>query len=333
MYIIKVGDFTVLPMAFNIFYNSVRAERKKIKYSPEYQLSLPFFDDIKDFIENEDNVVAIDMERITYSNKIFSEFMQIEKTVIFFNIDNLTLRQKMDEDMDSLVQWNEDGTHCILNVQLGEHYDIDQIRSFDKVEYQRIVEAVSDREKGKSYYLESAGIYSNVYVNVKKLFLYPQESYFVLFGIAKKILNCFEEFDAFISSSKNGAILANLLGALFNKKVVHIDGIGPQYSMRNGSVEQEIKKKRRYLYVFDFICTGMEMKLLATLIKSNMAYLIGGIGIAQYKNSHVKDVFLNDMKSLIIMGETNLNYKIAGTEEDIQILMACERKEEENDNK
>lgn len=323
MYTLTCDKLIVIPIAFNVFYNNAIERKKKIIYSSEYTISEEFLGRIISFINLHDNVVAIDMEGATYSLKIFTYFQQIDKPIVFFNVDNISLRKRMKEDLN-VSEWNDDETYCILNGQadpwLRQYNSL--LSTTCKKEYQRIIHKIADDNPGNIIFLESADLYSNVYVDIKKLFLYPEEYYFILFGMAKKISTDFGEFDALISSSKNGAILANLLGSIMNKKVIHIMGIGPQYSLRMRSLNHEIKQKRSYLYVFDFICTGMEMKLLATLVNCNSAYLIGGIGIAQYKKSHnPKDVLFRKMKSLITISETDIKYKVAGTEEDLNILL------------
>lgn len=323
MYRWKLDNIEILPIAFNIFYENAVMKKKKIIYSSEFSISEEFLDKVIKFIEEKKEIVAIDMEGATYSLKIFANFEQVSKNVIFFNVNTLALRQRMKEDLCTL-EWSDDETYCVLNGQETPHlfqYS-HMLNEANRYEYERIVKKVSEDSEGKAILLESADLYSNVYVNIKKLFLFPDDYYFVLFGMAKKIKREFGEFDAFISSSKNGAIIANLLGAMMNKKVIHIMGIGPQYSLRKASKEHEIISKCSYIYVFDFICTGMEMKVSATLINSNAADLIGGIGVAQYKKSNnPKDILLKKMKSLITINETEIRYKIAGTVEDLEILL------------
>ena len=105
-------------------------------------------------------------------------------------------------------------------------------------------------------------------------------------------------------------------------------GVGPKYSMEFGDSVDCIKEGKRYVYIFDFLCTGTELKIVRTLINSKKAYLSYSAGISKYSkgqdNQRVKDVVvLADTKEL------GINYKIVGEPADIKKLVGEEQHDAE----
>lgn len=129
--------------------------------------------------------------------------------------------------------------------------------------------------------LASSGVYVDHYVDIKRLFMDPDELFLVVYYMSRWLLTANREYDALIATSKNGAILAALLGKMTGSDVVCCVNIGPQYALSASAVEQ-IQPGKRYIYVYDFICLGTEAKLLHALVSSRRAFLAGGIGVASY---------------------------------------------------
>ena len=129
--------------------------------------------------------------------------------------------------------------------------------------------------------LASSNVYVDRYVDIKQLFMSPDELLLIIYYMSRHLLTIDKEYDALVATSKNGAVLASLLGRMIGKEVVYCVNLGPQYALPAYAVEQ-IQPKDRYVYVYDFICLGTEAKLLYALVTSRHATLTGGIGVASY---------------------------------------------------
>lgn len=326
MYYWEDDSYIIIPISYNVFYRESLKNKRHISFAREFSITNGLLEEILKIIlkYGSKKTLVLDMERVNYPGKMFEEFRSIHYSVIFCNIRGEILRKKMQEDLPSLA-WSDDEDICLLNGMLTEtildEYETKFSVIYKKL-YARILNSIKDSCKdGEPLLLDSSGLYSNMYISVKKLFLTPNDYYFVLYGMAIEVEKL-GEFDSFISSSKNGAILANLLGSLLNKKVVHIQGVGPKYSMKFGNIQNEIKRGKAYVYVFDFICTGTELKVLSALINSNDAYLVGGIGFARYGKMDEERTFMKDkIKCLVTTYEAGVEYKVAGDKADILRLM------------
>lgn len=322
--------YIIIPLSFNIFYRESLRNKRHISFAREFSISEILFDELLDLITktNVQKIVALDMQRVNYPGKMFGEMKDIKQKVVFFNIFGEVLQKKMQEDLPTL-NWSHDERICFLNGLISENilnaYETDFVLVNQNL-YGKILVSIADMyDENTPLLLDSSGLYSNMYITVKKLFLDPLSYYFILYGMAVNVEGM-GEFDGFISSSKNGAILANLLGSLLNKKVVHIQGVGPKYSMKVGNIRNEIKYGKSYIYVFDFICTGTELKIISALVNSNDAYLVGAIGFAMYGGKKRKQtVAVQKVNCLITTEEAKVQYKIAGSEDDIYNLMKSEK--------
>lgn len=328
MKVYKTDDLEMIPMAMNAFFFNIPLGSHKIIYANTISIGEEFLNRFLEYINDldTDKYIIVDMESVDYAFRLFEKFQKVTRPILFVNINTQTLREKLKENIPNL-QFSDNERNASLNI----NYDltIDNICSkyssrIAKGIYVNIVKGLIDgipRNPILPQKLDSSGLYSNMYVNVKRLFLYPEEYYAIVYGLAKKIVDSKIEYDGFISSSKNGALLANILGMMLNKKIIHIMGVGPKYSMNVGNLQKEIKKGKNYIYVFDFRCTGTEMKVLSALVNANDAYIQGSVGIAIYKS----DIVDKNLLYLVDIHNEDIPYKIAGDENDIIRLM--ERKD------
>lgn len=317
-------EVIMIPMALNAFYYNIPIGTKRITFAETVSIGEEFLEEVFEFI-NQNAVgkyIIIDMKNADYAFRLFEKFIQIDAQVVFVNIESNMLREKMKENIPNL-QMSSNEQSGVLNMnydRVAEKICLEYSSICDHKIYVEIVQSIIDNipdDPIEPQKLDSSGLYSNMYINVKKLFLYPEKYYAIAFGLAQKIVKKELEFDGFVSSSKNGALLANLLGMMLNKKTIHIMGLGPKYSMNIGNVQKEIKRRKNYIYVFDFRCTGTEMKVLSALVNANDAYIQGSIGIATYKN----DNDVKNMMCLVNISDEKIPYKIAGDREDIIKLM------------
>ena len=93
----------------------------------------------------------------------------------------------------------------------------------------------------------------------------------------------------------------------------------------DGSVEN-IKQGKRYLYIFDFMCTGTELKIVSALVNSKKGVIKGAVGISRYK-SDVHFSFPGGISVLVEGNELETPYIIVGKEEYIPMLRGENRNE------
>ena len=187
-----------------------------------------------------------------------------------------------------------------------------------KKEIKRIINQINLNEDGRIEYLDSSGLYSNCYVDIKKLFMNVNDYYYILYCLAEKVSVQIQkrQIDAFISSSKNGAIIANILGGILDIKEIHLLGVGPRYSMELGDSLESIKKGKKYAYIFDFMCTGTELKIASALVNSKKAYLDYAAGIAKYKRN-VESTNIEMIDALFYTNEMTKEFKLVGNASDL----------------
>ena len=316
--------YIIIPLASDIFYQESKLNRRYMGFAREYFIPEELFENIKEVIRRSagQKSGALDMNRVDYPGRLLEDLAEFSEKIIFFNVNRPVLKDKLKENLPHM-KWNEEETLAVFNgnvtkdiIQANEKY----FKNAYKLIYGDILRDIEDTYDKDPIYLDSSGLYGNMYISSKKLFTKPESYFQILYGMALETEKI-GEFDSFISSSKNGAILAGILGAMLGKKVVHIRGVGPRYSMYFGNIQKEIKKGKSYVYVFDFVCTGTELKILSALVNANDAYLIGGVGIAEYEgNIEGKKFFMKNINPLITTKEAGLKYKIAGSKEDVRKL-------------
>lgn len=322
----EVDEFAIIPMAINAFYYSIPYGAKKIGFAKNISISEEVLVKMFETIEgiSKGKYIIIDVGNVDYAFRLFQRFQEIRRPLLFVNINEKILRDKMQDNLPEL-NFSSDEKSASLNISFDNTVDVIcknySLETEEKL-YAEIVRELIDKSQTDIIIpqkLESSGMYSNMYINVKRLFEEPKKYYAMVYGMAKKLKNSEIEFDGFISSSKNGAILANFLGMMFDKKVIHIFGVGPKYSMQIGNLQRDIKKRKNYIYVYDFVCTGTEMKILSALVNAHEAYINGSIGIATYKTED--ELLSKNMMYLVDIKKEGIPYKIAGEREDIVRLM------------
>lgn len=337
MYIINETDFILLPLAYIDFCEDVISISQTGTFEGEISLervlSAISVQKIVSFIEEDmkekDICYVIDMRNIiSYAEHSFAQLGKlVEANIIFFGASDET-GIKLNEDLPNKLLDLSDkmkGTKQLSKKAICEM----QIR-VEKIylnETAKIVRWMSHKikknESDKLTPLDSSGVFCNMYVNAKKLFLNPEKYYFILYQMILSVAKYKDQIDALISASRNGANLANIIGWLLNIKVVHCITLGPKFSLSMQNINKDIRKRKNYFYIFDFMCLGTEAKVLNAILAVKGARLIGGMGIANYiaidKSS--EQGVISKMNTLIDTRTANLDYKIAGTKEDILKLL------------
>lgn len=334
MYIIKHEEFILLPLAYNEFCNDIESLRKSEKYAGSIEIDR-FIDNhlLENIVEfcskDKKKLYVIDMKHIiSYEDKAFKKLLKcVDSKIIIANIENV-LYDSIKEDLDyKFIAINE--KTLVSNKDLEMVYDKnhDEICNVYHEEAVLIVNWMKQNVKKSDIRnikpLDSSGVYCNMYINAKRLFTDPNQYCFIIYQIICLIMenNC--EVDALVSASRNGANIASVIGWLLNKKVIHCTNLGPKFSLAASSVYKDIRRNRKYIYIFDFMCLGTEAKLLNTLLSFKGAVLIEGYGIANYINLEENAQFsvFGKIRSLVDVQREKIGYRIAGSKEEIEGML------------
>lgn len=320
MFIIDINNIRIIPLDFCVFFLDASNYIGRFKFSKKQYINEAVFKDLmQEILENNDKkIIGVDMSNISsYPMHIFSKISSNEN-VFFFNINEENIRLRMKEDLPQLI-WRSDETAIFSMDKWSEINEMlkNDCKSSRKIKQAEIMRKTMLRQEDV-YTLESSGLYSNCYLSIKKLFREVEDFYFIIFSLAHRISDL-PKFDAFVTSSKNGAIIATILGDILNVKEIHLIGVGPKYSMEfDGSVDS-IKPGKRYVYIFDFMCTGTELKIVSALINSKKGILKAAIGISRYKKN-INVSLSGSIEVLLEQKELGIEYLIAGSKEELQIL-------------
>lgn len=320
MYVFNENDYMVIPVDFNAFFYSTKEQPKKIRYSRDYSIMGELHKQIVACIySNKNKILILDMRNIvSYNARLFEDLESFVDSIIFINVgEEGSIRQRLKEDLE-MLEWEDESISYGPNLKgkISISSIVDLVNTYRKKEVVNIISNLVEDEK-KPILLESSGLYGNYYVDIKKLFLNVEDFYFIIYCLVVIVYPhvISERIDAFVSSSKNGAIIANILGGLLDIKEVHLIGVGPKYSMELGNSIECIKPGKKYAYIFDFMCTGTELKIVSALINSKKGSLVYSAGIARYKKN-INFNLIKETDVIINTKELGINYKIFGEQDD-----------------
>ena len=319
MFTIESKNVHIIPVDFWSFFQEAVKYKEKNMYSSKHNIDESTFDLLNDYINNyiDDCFLAIDMNNISsYPMHLFTKFNCTNPNVFFFNVNENGVQLRMKEDINEL-HWIDDTTAIFA---LDKRSEIEKIiatecRNARKQKEAEILCTKMLKKEKAVYKLESSGLYSNCYLSVKHLFKEVEDLYYIIFGMSQEIAKL-PKFDAFVTSSKNGAILASILGDLLNIKEIHLLGVGPKYTVQFGDSLDCIKTGKRYLYIFDFMCTGTELKIVSALINSKRAKLRGAVGISRYKEENEMSLDYG-ISVLVESKDFDITYRVAGRPEEL----------------
>lgn len=339
MYIITSEKFHLIPLAYNEFCKDIESLVESKKYAGAIEIDRIIDKDtvcrLIDYCSKDrGRLYVLDMQHIvSYENRALNMLLDCSDIkIIIVNIDN-GLIENVKEDLQEKYRKMR-GNILYSHKELGAVYDklASEIEGIYKallvntVKWLRQIVTKEDIQNLRP--LDSSGVYCNMYINAKRLFTDPAQYSFVVYHMVKMIKECNINADALVSASRNGANIASILGWLLDMKVIHCASLGPKFSLVSGSIDTEIRKHKKYIYIFDFLCLGTEVKLLNALLNIKEAKLVAGFGIANYRNLEnvSKLSVLAKIFCLVDVQKENFGYRIAGTKEEIaELLMEEDR--------
>lgn len=317
----------LIPLSYNVFLSEFDNDVIP-SFASTINLSKEFIDDLVAYIASIKNkIIYIDFKYVSsYTSRAFASFLELKniENVIFYNVTPDTfLANGIIEELNSILK-NEiikDDNGKPITVASGIYYfSKDSLKHIDNLSsiaidipssfMKETIETVLDIE---TTFLESSGIYSNMYVALKRLFSNHERTAYVVYKMSELFVNEFSDVDAIISTSKTGAVFACLISKIVGKKAVHCAGVGPKYSLSTDLLKKEVRPQKKYAYVSDFICLGTEVKILNALVNNSNAKLSGGVCVASFidlNNEDLKGV-LSKSYSLINIVKQGIDYRVS----------------------
>ena len=333
MFNIEMDEYYIFPLDYLNFIELSYECGQDLRYTKSYNFSEKLAHEVNRFAsENTDKYTALDMSNIGGIPLHLNYFLEVkDRNIIIFNVDNEMTKAKLEQDYQEELKWLDNKTACAAGIfeVVRKKINNETFNFYRRKELNRIVNSLAEsrvdiekEEEQDFQQLHSTGLFCNYYIDIKKLFVNPRDFHYIIFNLASLMYSKNEEVDAIITSSRNGAVLASILGGLLRIKEVHLVGIGPKYAARLGDSVDCIRKGKRYAYIFDFMCTGTELKLTNALINSKKAYLTNSFGIARlYKEMGDDGAFKNKIFVLTDTKEAGIDYKVAATKKDLYLYV------------
>lgn len=287
MYIYQLDNsIQYIPVHLNAVFKS-----KYLSFSYDLideALAAEMYDNIK---SSDDKFFLLDLSRIKAAHsRVFEEYAKLageNKHLIFVHVDDI-LRGHLNQTIKNVV--NED-TSVFTTIEARDFY----LKFFEtspgpELNLQKQVTSVIAKHllntaTKKDVFLDSSNIYSNMYVDIKQLFYEPKTFILSIYLLCNKISEyaTIKHFDGFICASNNGSVIATSLSLLLNKASLHLMNLGPHLTIMDREIIDKICKDKVYLFIYDFICLGTELKLVKTLATLRGAKVNASFGIASHK--------------------------------------------------
>lgn len=192
MYVIRDKKFVLIPLAYNEFCNDIKSLGDSPKYAGEIKvkriLDNSALEDIIEYCsQDKDILYIVDMKNImSHANRVFKRLLELENVkIIIVNIEG-SLIDNIKEDLNDRYEQIDEYTLCSEN-KLKDSYSAyyDEIHNIYHKETVTIVQWMKQcvtKESVKNIKpLDSSGIYCNMYINAKRLFIDPDKYYFIIY--------------------------------------------------------------------------------------------------------------------------------------------------------
>lgn len=321
MFNIQENDIQIIPLNYVLAQKNYHNDDSYFKkFRTDSKITRNDIAEVGNHIKNNPyNYIAVDMQHISeYSSRSFIGFnhYNVEK-VFFYNIREYTdiiNNMKIDLNSDCYII-KEQSIVCFSKTTEDYLHSININEVLDKIIIKKIKQIVSSVIIDKENYLDSSSVFSNKYINLKNLFVNPEDTQFIIYKLSELAAKNMNEYDYLISASKTGAVIANLVGQMINKDVFYCSGIGPRFAVHLNEIGYSIPPNKKFMFIYDFLCLGTEHKLLNYIIKSCKSDLVGSVGVASLIDLEIikemdKHSILAKSKCLINILNEGIDYKI-----------------------
>lgn len=295
-----------------------------VRFETQRNLEGDYLNQLCEQIEALHCPVCLDMRYISsYVSRGFQAVRERKLPVIFANVSREAenLRNRLNQDIPGLAIYE----HCdeVLCVNAPDVETIANVPDFqgcvrqlyrDKL-CELLCSTLEKSSKEPRTLLESSGVYVNHYIAMKNLFRDMNNAMFVVYQMAEVICSGCPDWrgKTLVCCSKTGAAITSLLSMILGLKVVYCVNIGPKFALDIEHLKQEIRLGEKYIYAFDFLCMGTEVKILHALLSILGGNLVYGIGVANYLNisaPEFQDSIFAKLHTLVDVREAVADYHI-----------------------
>lgn len=284
----EYDDMEIISLQLNIMFNNIEAvdQTGDLNNITQDLFTIKWEKCLEEYMRhNIKKYYVIDMMGIGGAQKVFEELCKSEvKRIIFINCNDCISGYIQGGYREKITKISEG---CFGTKEAKDHikdvpWFIGVVENYYKRECVRRL--VKFGIRNDTTLNHSSNVYTNMYVDIRKLFTEKNNMAVFIFNLYQ-IVKELDAFDSFIVVSNNGAVLANILSYIFEKKVLYLMNLGPKIALKDREIQRKIKKGFKYIYVYDFMCLGNELKMIDTLLKIHGATLEYSVGIAQLLSS------------------------------------------------
>lgn len=283
--------------------------------------------DLKDF---QDTYIFFDMECINRAaSRAFAFFKgkAILEKIVFFHVEKKSeVSENLSVDLGGMVEEGRTETIC-FSEQAKNKFQRTNVHAERQRQRILVLNKYVDRRVG---FLSSSGIYSNMFLDFKKVFEDSQDFRFVIMELCHlvKQIESEKKIDYLVATSKNSIALTAVLSRRLDKPAIYHTNIGQKYVKQKFADKAEsqtdnIQKKKRYLMIFDVICLGTEARILNAIINVCGGNLVGAAGLVCVQDLDMirsldEDSVLGKVRCLATAKDMDLGYRIALTREELE---------------
>ncbi len=312
-------DIAYIPIHLNIItenkFNSILIEKS-------------LFDEISEFITSSSHAIyVIDMKKIKAAARIFEncDTSIFKKQICFINVEDSIKHKLSENEIKSFVNECKQSicTHNALNNLTtfikSESKEHDLNMYFEKKLKTLLITYIRDQVKyfESPKLLHSSSLYANAYINIKDLFYSPSNLIIAIYMLCEKLSKIPDDY-ILISASNTGGVLANLISLIMEKDVLFLRNIGPKLRIQDKKLFDDIIPDKKYIYIYDFLCMGTELRIAEMLIKLKQSSLIKCVGIAEYRsyksfikhNQSADHAYTTEWDSIFNIIDESFNYQI-----------------------
>lgn len=254
---------------------------------------------------------------------------EILKRLAFYNLQfaKKEVVQKLQEDLKEELTEDKNNHLIYFSEEIREMYlDIDFQNIFLKQKKEILLKYVT-RE---ITFLQSSGVYSNMSLDYKEMLEFSSDLHFLIGELCYflyQIMNR-KKIHSLVAASKNGIVLASIIGQRVGLPVIYHSNIGQKYvrkvlKEKSSKKTNLIEEKNNYVLIYDVVCLGTEIRILNGIINALGGNLVGGIGIVCVQESDInrqknKDSVLAKVQCFATAKELGLNYRIAMTPDELE---------------
>lgn len=316
MFTLLDENFEYVPVQYNLSWKNQKVKQNSFVVTQEFVKKLVNF-----CMHSEGRVFIWDFHNLSYINDrglsdSFITLVQHHCKVILANVEKNSALEKAVLTGICLTK----GKKILASDKHNCHYIIgdDNYNGFTDLTIERIHKNYFSLLIEKScietefQYLVSSGVYSNMQINLKKIFGDTTNFPYVIYLLWKQIYR--DDIDGIIATSKNGVAFASILGEVLGYPVLYFN-IGQMFE-ETYNCSPEIKENGKYIHIYDMICVGSEAKVLNALVNAQGGRIIKSVGcvclpdleIVKMKNRYSS---MNRVWSIIGQNDLKNRYEIS----------------------